>query len=48
MHPVLAGGRGQRADLLLHAGALARLDLAAHRALESGVVLLTHRPEAAS
>lgn len=48
VHPVLAGGRGQWADLLLHAGAVAHLDLAAHRALESGVMLLTYRPRAAS
>jgi hypothetical protein len=45
--PVLAGGRGEWSDLLLHAGAVARLDLAEHRALKSGVVLLTYRPKEA-
>jgi dihydrofolate reductase len=48
VHPVLAGGRGQWADLLLRAGAVAHLDLAAHRALEPGVMLLTDRPKVAS
>jgi hypothetical protein len=45
LHPVLAGGRGEWSDLLLRAGDVANLDLAEHRALKSGVVLLTYRPK---
>jgi dihydrofolate reductase len=48
VHPVLAGGTGQWADLLLDAGAVGHLELVAHRALRSGVMLLTYRPKTAS
>lgn len=46
VHPVLAGGSGQWSDMLVGAGTTARLDLAEHRALQSGVVQLTFRPGA--
>jgi dihydrofolate reductase len=47
IHPVLVG-IGEPSDLLFRAGTSSKLNLVGNRIFDSGVVVLTYRPESAA